>query len=279
MNQTRGNNPVSGWTLAAMLVALVALAMVVYLLVELQQYRTSTAALLKGLSGQINGLTQKDLEYTVKIDKTIPFSANVPVNQELSVPVKFELNDTFPIEAVIPANTTINMPIKTSIPVNQKFNVSVNLLGQDVALPVAIQGTLPVDVTLDVPFKQDIKINTQVPIRVPVDTVIKINLAQNLPIQTELPIKMEVPVTISLKDLTGGTNLTAGLDTLVTQLNAGPDPLVLAGILAAFLLACVVLVAVYWISRRQAAAAAGLAYQPTYPENPVMPEQTWKNKP
>ena len=277
MNQTRSHNPVSFWTLLALMIALISLAMVAYLLVELQQYRAGTAALLKSLSGQLNTLTQKDVEYTVKIDRTIPFSANVPINQDLSVPVKFELNDTFPIEAVIPTDTKINLPISTTIPVNQKFNVAINVLGQDIALPVAIQGTLPVDVNLDVPFKQDIKINTKVPLKLPVDTVIKVNLSQNIPIQAQVPIKMEVPVTISLKDLTGGTNLTEGLDTMIAQLNAGPDPLVVAALIGLFVLIWIILMVIYFSSRRQAAAVP--TYTATNLENPVMPEHTWKNKP
>lgn len=278
MNQTRGNVPVSVWTLLALLVAIMALVMVGYLLVEMQQYRDATAGLLKNLSGQLNGLTQKDVEYTVKVDQTIPFSANVPLNQDLSVPVKFELNDTFPLEAVIPVNTKFNLPITTTIPVNQKFNAALNVLGQDITLPVSIQGSLPIDLNLDVPLKQDLKISANVPIKVPIDTVIKINLSQNIPIQSQVPIKMDVPVKVSVKDLTGVADLAKELDTMANDLSAGPSPLVIAGIVLGVLLVGVLLLVVYWISQRRSAMVTPL-YAPTYPENPVLPEQYRKNKP
>lgn len=271
MNQTRGNTPVSAWTLLALLVALAAMGLVVYLLFELQQYRTTTAELLKTVSSKINGLSQNDMEYTVKIDQTIPFSASVPINQDLAIPVKFELNDTFPLQAVIPLNTKINLPITTNIPVNQKFNVSVNVLGQDIALPVAIQGMLPVDVTLDVPFKQDVQINARVPIKLPIDTTIKINLSQNIPIQSQVPIKMDVPIKVSVKDLVGVSDLSAQLDVMANDLTAGPNPLVIAGIVLTFLLICVVLLVILLATRQPPA--------PTYLENLVPPEQYRDDRP
>jgi hypothetical protein len=277
MNQTRGNSTVSAWTLLALLVALAAMGMVVYLLFELQQYRATTAELLKTVSGQVNGLTQNDMVYTVKIDQTIPFSATVPINQDLAIPVKFELNDTFPLQAVIPLNTKINLPITTTIPVNQKFNVSLNILGQDVALPVAIQGSLPVDVNLDVPFKQDVAINARVPVKLPIDTTVKINLSQNIPIQSQVPIKMEVPIKVSVKDLVGVADLSAKLDAAANNLTSGPSPLVIAGILLAFLVVSVVILVIFFATRQSPASyplpASG------YSENAVPPEQNRNNRP
>lgn len=214
--------------------------------------------------------------YTVKVDQTIPFSTNVPVNQDLSVPIKFELNDTFPLDAVIPLNTTFNLPVSTTIPVNQTFNAALNVLGQNITLPVSIQGNLPVDMNLAVPFKQDVKINTKVPIKVPVDTVIKINLSQNIPIQSQVPIKMDVPVTVSFKDLSGVGTLSTEMDAMANDLAAGSSPLVVVGVLLVFLVVCGLLVVIFVATRRP--AAPDPMYTPPYPGNVVLPEQDRKNK-
>jgi hypothetical protein len=280
MNQTRGNNPVSVWTLLALLVAVLAMGMVIVLLFQLQQYRVGTANLLQNMSTQLNNMTQKDVEYTVKVDQTIPFAVEVPINQELSVPVKFELNDTFPLDATIPMDTQLNLPVNTTIPVNQTFNAALNVLGQNISLPVSIQGNLPINLTLTVPFKQDVKINAKVPIKLPVDTTIKVNLSQTIPIKSQVPIKMDVPIKFNLKDWIGVAAITGALDSMVSDLNSGPDALVIAGILLVILLIGVVLAVIYAAAHRPAAVVP--LHAPTYPanpENPVLPEQNRKSKP
>jgi hypothetical protein len=64
---------------------------------------------------------------------------------------------------------------------------------------------------------------------------------------------------------------------MVNEITAGPDPLVIVGIVAGFLLVCILLLVLYAATRKPTAVVP--MYTPTYPENPVLPEEYRKNRP
>jgi len=113
--------------------------------------------------------------------------------------ISFEVNidEVIPIKTDVLIDRTVQVPIKTTIPINQSFDTTIEI---DTPL-----GRLPFDVT--VPVDVD----------VPIDLVVDIPINETLAIDEEFPVKLDVPIAINVRD-TELANLTdslaAGLESL-----------------------------------------------------------------
>jgi hypothetical protein len=222
--------------------------MMIYVLVQLSNFQTVTASFLDNAGKQIDTLVQNDLTYPIHIERTIPLAMDVPINQEITLPVKFQFETTFPLDTQIPVDTQVKVPIVATIPVDQTFNVSVLLLGQNVNLPVAIQGQMPVDIEVNIPIKQNVPVKADIPLVVPVDSKFTFNIVQTIPIKSDVPVNLEIPVTISLKD-SPLSDLGKQLTITASQLSSGPSIYVF--LLIFFLFLIIGITVIYLIFRRK----------------------------
>ncbi len=113
--------------------------------------------------------------------------------------ISFEVNidEVIPIKTDVLINRTVQVPIKTTIPIKQSFDTTIEV---DAGF-----GKFPLDVT--VPVDVD----------VPIDLVVDIPINETLEIDEEFPVKLDVPIAINVRD-TELANLTdslaAGLESL-----------------------------------------------------------------
>ena len=236
--------------LASLLIALAALGLVFYLLWEMNQFRQSMATFLRQTSQQINQLTQEDLKVTVQVKQSFPISTSLPIHQNISLPVKFMVNDTFPIKATIPIHTQLQLPISTTIPIDQVFNVALPVFGQEVQLPLAIRGSIPVNLALNVPFDQNIPIQGDLPIQMPIDTTFPFVVTATIPIQSQMPVDINAPLTLKMAD-SSMNNLGNKLQVAADQMSSGPNMTILI-ILSLIILIFIgaVSIVVVWSMRR-----------------------------
>ena len=242
--------------LVSLFVSMLSLGMVAYLLFTIGQVQFGTAQMLNQMEAGLNGFLGSDVEYMVQVDQTIPIDVNFPVKQELTVPLHVQINQQFPLKADIPINTQIVAPISTTIPVSQTFTASIILFGQPLGIPVGINGNLPVDIALDIPFEQTISLDTMIPISMPISAEFAIAISQTVPIQTNFPISMTFPVQLSMKNATMD-NFLLGLETTAQGMETSGQRLVmvvwiLSGLLVVILIVVLVILRLYTISREDA---------------------------
>ena len=100
---------------------------------------------------------------------------------------------------------TFNVPIKTSIPINETFETTIEVQG-----PFGL--TVPVDVTVPVD------------IDVPVDLEFKLPVNETIPVEANVPVKLDVPISVDVAE----TELAELADALAAGLESFRD--VLAGL-------------------------------------------------
>lgn len=121
-------------------------------------------------------------------DSTIAFDVNI--------------DEVIPVDTEVVIQRTVQVPIKTTIPIDQSFDTTIQI---DTPL-----GNVPVDVT--VPVDVD----------VPIDLVVDIPIDETVPIQDEFPVQLDVPIAIDVREteLAALTDsLAAGLESLQQMLN------------------------------------------------------------
>ncbi len=239
--------------LVSLFVSMLSLGMVTYLLFTIGQVQFETAQVLDQMGAGLDGILGGSVEYMVQVDQNIPINVNFPVKQELTVPLHVQINQEFPLKADILVNTQIVAPISTIIPVNQTFNASIYLLEQPLAIPVEINGNLPVDITLDIPFEETITIDTMIPISMPITTEFAVAISQTIPIQANLPLEMAFPVQLSMENGTMDDFL-LGLETTAQGMEASGQRLVmvvwiLSGVLVVILIVVLVILRLYAVAR------------------------------
>ena len=239
--------------LMSLFVSMLSLGMVAYLLFTIGQVQFGTAQMLDQMGEGLDGFMGGNMEYMVQVDQTIPINVKFPVKQELTVPLHIQINQEFPLIADIPINTQIVAPISMTIPVNQTFDASIILFDQPLGIPIVINGNLPVDITLDIPFEQTITIDTMIPISMPVTAEFSVAISQTVPIQTNLPLNMAFPVQLSM-DNDKMDDLLLGLDTTSQGLESSGERMVkvvwiLSGVLIVTLIVVLVILRQYTVSR------------------------------
>jgi len=120
-------------------------------------------------------------------DSTITFDVNI--------------DEVVPIQTEVVIDRVIEVPIKTTIPINETIDTTI-----DVSTPI---GDIPIDVS--VPVDVD----------VPIDLVVEIPINETVEIDEEFPVQLDVPIAIEVRE-TELANLT---DSLATGLESLKDVL------------------------------------------------------
>jgi hypothetical protein len=136
--------PLSPWLL--WIIALLSLALNLMLINVLLNVRQQVGAGAESAAKAVANLRLSSIDYTVKIDQSLPVSFTVPFSSTFAVPISV----TLPIstQVSIPLETPfgvlpLTVPIRTTIPVNLRPTVPI-----DIAIPIST--TVPVIV--DVPI-------------------------------------------------------------------------------------------------------------------------------
>ncbi len=133
----------------ALLVALLSLALNVYLFTRLNQARSVVLDTLASTSTNLDALPDYTFKSTFKIDQQFPVSGTMPINQSLMFPISM----TVPVKTTVSPN--VNTPFGTmNFPVNIDTNFPVNM-----TVPVVISMTVPYSMT--VPVKMDFPIEVK----------------------------------------------------------------------------------------------------------------------
>ena len=155
---------------------------------------------------------------SVNIDTVI--SANVPINQTLTIPleetfdVKVNFNGQVPIKMTLPVHQSIH--IDQVIPIDGK--VSVKLLGAWIKLP--LKGSVPVKadipVNLSIPIDRNIDLAFSAPAQVAISDKIKVRLDTN--IIADIPVKKSLSIPV-LEPLRANVTLDKATDITIRELN------------------------------------------------------------
>lgn len=131
-------------------VAVISLLLNAFTIASLLSVRQQAGAAFANAAKSLEAVKTSRVEYTVKIDKEIPFAANVPINLTVQVPIK----------QTIPLNTTVTVPLRTPLgtfPIDVPLNTSI-----------------PINFTVDVPINKSFPIATNVPVKMDVPIVINL---------------------------------------------------------------------------------------------------------
>jgi prefoldin subunit 5 len=153
-------------------------------------------------SSQIQGFQEKLVELQPQISAGVEEAiTGLRTFGDSTIEFPVKIDQTIPVETEVVIDRTVEVPIKTTIPINQSFDTTIQ-----VDTPF---GNIPLDVTVPVD------------VEVPVDLTVDIPINETIPIKDEVPVKLDVPVRIDvsqteLKELTD--SIAAGLESLQDML-------------------------------------------------------------
>ncbi|MES2800502.1 MAG: hypothetical protein V4638_10840 [Bacteroidota bacterium] len=164
----------------------------------------------------------------VNIDMTveteIPFTAMIPVNQELLVPIRIGIKDFIRIDTTINISDVVHIDVNDTIPLDQRLKIPIFSKKKKKGISIPVYGEIPLHQQLNVSFNEAIPIHAlvpldmvvidtmpiglvmkipvdiKVPIRLPIKQTAKIGFSGALPVDTQVPIKMVIPVDIPLEE-------------------------------------------------------------------------------
>ncbi|HEX6659558.1 MAG TPA: hypothetical protein VF065_15815, partial [Ilumatobacter sp.] len=153
-------------------------------------------------ASQIEGFQEKLVELRPQISAGVEEAiTGLRTFGDSTIEFPVNIDQTIPVETEVVIDRTVQVPIKTTIPINQSFDTTIQ-----VDTPF---GKIPLDVTVPVD------------VEVPVDLTVDIPINETVPIKDEIPVKLDVPVKIDvsqteLKELTD--SIAAGLESLQDML-------------------------------------------------------------
>jgi EmrB/QacA subfamily drug resistance transporter len=153
-------------------------------------------------ASQIEGFQEKLVELRPQISAGVEEAiTGLRTFGDSTIEFPVHIDQTIPVETEVVIDRTVEVPIKTTIPINQSFDTTIQ-----VDTPF---GKIPLDVTVPVD------------VEVPVDLTVDIPINETVPISDEIPVKLDVPVKIDvsqteLKELTD--SIAAGLESLQDML-------------------------------------------------------------
>lgn len=115
-----------------------------------------------------------------------------------------------PIEFVVAVDQSV--PVDVTVPIRQDivFEISESLpIRDEFETTIGIQGPFDTEIPLDVAIPVDIE--------VPVELTVPVTIDEELPIRADIPFQLDVPVRIDLEE-TGLAGLIDGLESGITEL-------------------------------------------------------------
>jgi hypothetical protein len=137
---------------AVWVIALVSLALNVYIFYILLQVQQQAALAFSQAADSMGAIRNGSIQYVVNIDEEIPVVLDVPVNFTVKVP----------IQKTLPIQTTVDVPIELP------------LLGTR-TITVPINTSIPIDLSVEVPIDESIPINAKIPVQFDVPINLKIS--------------------------------------------------------------------------------------------------------
>ena len=155
------------------------------------------------------------------IDTEIPFTAEIPVTEEMLVPFKIGVKDYIRLDTTIRIIDYVNIDVIDTIPLDQKVQLPIfgkrgpwmpikGMIPLDQQLKVGfsellpVKSVVPVDLlivdTLPVGLQMKIPVNVMVPVRIPINQDANICFNAPMPVDGEVPIQMNIPVNIPLEE-------------------------------------------------------------------------------
>ncbi len=158
--RSKPSAPATLWALAlvSLLLNIALVALIVVVVMWARQFAADTADALNAVGNQ-------DINYTLRLNQTVPVRAEVPFAQTIVVPISqsIDVNTIVTVSRELPVIGVIDLdvPIQASIPVN--FEV-----------PIAVNQTFPV--SADVPLNMEIPLSIRVnetPLKAAIDSVVR----------------------------------------------------------------------------------------------------------
>jgi len=130
------------------LVAVVSLALNVFIIYTLVQVRQQAGLAFSQAADSMGTIQAGSIKYVVNINEEVPVV--------LAVPVKFTV--MVPIKKTVPINTVVNVPIEFPFIGTRTITVPINT-------------TIPIDLSVEVPIDHTVPINATIPVKfaVPID--------------------------------------------------------------------------------------------------------------
>jgi hypothetical protein len=144
-----------GVVVVSLVIGLASLALNAVLIVNLMSARQAAIEGLDAALAALGSFEGQGFHYEYHFDETIPFSGDIPIQQDL----------VFPFQGEIPINTTVQVPIDAGILGSFTVNVPINT-------------TFDVDLEVPVSVSQTIHVETEVPL----DLVIPIDIEPDDPV-------------------------------------------------------------------------------------------------
>lgn len=171
-------------------VALLSLILNLLLIISLNNMRQQAGQDLAAAATELGNVELAPFDLPVEIDETISISLTVPFSDTFHVPI----DTTVPISTEIPFEENVVVPINTVIPIDTTVEVQLPALG---AVDLPISASIPVDLEIDVPISRTIPVR----MALPVDITVNIPVESEVPIQEDVPVRLDFPVEIPLDEM------------------------------------------------------------------------------
>jgi type II secretory pathway pseudopilin PulG len=137
-----------------LILAVASLVLNGFLLYSLNNVRQAAMHSLDAALAALEGLESKGLHYAYPFSDTLPIAVEIPVKQEMMIPIQedFAINTEIkvPIDAGILGTFVLNVPINTSIPLDVEVPVQISqTVLISTSLPLSL--TVPIDIRAEDP--------------------------------------------------------------------------------------------------------------------------------
>lgn len=186
-------------------VALVSLALNVYLLMGFNNFQRNLQQEANRISETLDGVAIENYEVPVVVDETFAVSLTVPFSDTFEVPI----NTSVPVSTSITVDEIISVPFNDVVSLDRDVQIFLSVLGQSIPVDIPIRADIPIDLQTEVPIKLEVPVQVDIPI----DLVVEVPVHTEVPIEAEIPVQMDFPVTVPLEEM--------GFNTLLEQLQDG----------------------------------------------------------
>ena len=157
--RTRRPSPSQALIILCLVISLFSLALSAFLVYSLLNVRQTTMEGLDAAIEALDSLSQQGFQYEYPLNQEIPFSADIPIREELDFPFAgtFPINTTVevPINAGMLGTFVIEMPIDTSIALSTSIPISVDE-SFHIETSVPVSTTIPIDIDPNDPGMQEL---------------------------------------------------------------------------------------------------------------------------
>jgi len=140
-------------TLLALVLAVVALAINLWMVRQVLAFQRELNVAVDRAIAAVDDLADEEFRYDYRLQQTIPFSGEVPIRQDVVIPVH------------------------TSVPISTVLQIAVATPVGQVEVPVPVQLEVPIDTEVALRVDQTVQLD----VRVPIDTVLHLRFKMNEP--------------------------------------------------------------------------------------------------